>query len=169
MKTVRDCVHTFMIVLISLAGLLIYGCTLPHLDPVEYDRRCSDRSNGLDCFVDFEASPTARNEIKGHSNIRVLHYRPLLSLPIVEQGDFHEPITMPEPLSSFKERFLAALQEEVGLSNFAVAQDPHPTDRLGYFKQLFGKGLVLDVRSANWSLMRVLDWTTILSPVDPGY
>jgi hypothetical protein len=167
MKPIRDCVHTFMIVLVPLVGLLISGCALPHLDPVVYDGRCSDGALGLACLVDFEASPTARNEIKKHSNIRVLHYRSLLPLTIVEQGDFHEPITMPEPLSSFKERFFAAVQGEVGPSNFTVAQDPHPTDRLGYFKQLFGKGLVLDVRSVQWSLIRVPDWKAFTA-VDPG-
>ncbi|OQW40250.1 MAG: hypothetical protein A4C66_02360 [Nitrospira sp. HN-bin3] len=165
MKTVRECVHTFMIILVPLVSLLIHGCALPHMDPDEYDRHCSDGAQWVDCLSDFEAFPTARNEIKQHhSDIRVLQYRPLLHLTIVEQGEpvSRDRIAIPEPFSSVKERFLAAVQAEVRPSHFTVAQDPHPTDRLGYFKQLFGKGLVLDIRSMQWVLMRVPDWSVVL-------
>ncbi|NJL17872.1 MAG: hypothetical protein HC938_12415 [Nitrospira sp.] len=163
MKTVLKYVQPLMTFLVPLVGLLIHGCALPHLDPDVYDRRCSDMSMGLSCLVDFEASPAARNAVKEHSIIRFIHYRPRLHVTILEPGEdiSDNKIAIPEPLNPLKERFFETLQEEVEPSNFHMAQDPHPTDRLGYFKQLFGNGLVLDIRSAQWILFRDSDWTAV--------
>src|SRR5438105_2226951 len=112
-------------------------------------------------YVDIRLDPQERDQLKTRSEILAIHHVPWASLPAQGEASRYSPIPQEDPLRTVKERFLAAVVGELGLTNVrAVAAPRLPPTLLnvGYaikvseLVRVFGHGYVIDFQTIGWAL-----------------
>ncbi len=91
-------------------------------------------------------------ESTGYSAASAL-FTPLLAIAQVYEGTgLQRDLRLEDPVQRAQDRLVSKLQAHFNVTNVHVVPDPPKNDQIATLKQVFQKGLVLDIRTMNWGL-----------------